>query len=183
MWFRRAGWIQLTTATVSQRYVYISFCVKTHLQQAGPRQITVPNTLQGCLRNQFASSRLRDFWPPRRCPGAATPWGLSGNQSSSAKLLREGLSPRLREKGKCQQLSLAVPQNSNRAKGKEEDFTAHPSTQGHACTRRSQQTERFFARCFFTTNDGIKVFRRGRHAGLSGKSLDPILWKRQGGLR
>lgn len=39
------------------------------------------------------------------------------------------------------------------------------------CTRRSQETERFFARCFFTTNDGIKVFLRGRH----GRSLDSTL--------
>lgn len=38
-------------------------------------------------------------------------------------------------------------------------------------TRRSQETERFFARCFFTTNDGIKVFLRGRH----GRSLDSTL--------
>lgn len=39
------------------------------------------------------------------------------------------------------------------------------------CTRRSQETERFFARCFFTTNNGIKVFLRGRH----GRSLDSTL--------
>lgn len=46
-------------------------------------------------------------------------------------LQRERLSPHLREKGKRWQLFLAVPRNSNKAKGEEEDFTARPSTQGH----------------------------------------------------
>lgn len=39
------------------------------------------------------------------------------------------------------------------------------------CARRPQETERFFARCFFTTSDGMKVFLRGRH----GRSLDSAL--------
>jgi len=77
-------------------------------------------------------TRPRDFWQPARSPGAAALWGLSGNQDSSSRLPRgERSSPLLREKGEHQQLFLAVPRSSNRAKGEEEDFTAHTPTQGH----------------------------------------------------
>lgn len=55
--------------------------------------------------------------------------GLSGMQGFSAKLLRgEELSPSLRKKGEHQQLFLEVPRGCNRAKGEEDDFTAHAST-------------------------------------------------------
>lgn len=35
--------------------------------------------------------------------------------------------------------------------------------------------ESFFVRCFLTMSDGMKVFRRGWHGGMSGRSLDSVL--------
>lgn len=43
--------------------------------------------------------------------------------------------------------------------------------------------ESFFVRCFLTMSDGMKVFRRGWHGGMSGRSLDSVLQKRKGGIR
>lgn len=119
--------------------------------------------------------------------------GISGSQGGAWELSLRGASqgtsvplPGCSGKRKIQpsplragQVSAVFPGRAQKkqqckGQGSRRHFTPLDTGSG-PCTRRSQQTERFFARCFFTTNDGIKVFRRGRHGDLSGRSLDSVL--------
>ena len=150
-------------------------------------------------------------WAPTDHHAKHTPWtpdesvsshclspGISGNQGGARELLHLGasqgprvpwllrgerLSPRLREKT----ASTAFPgsaQKQQQGRGRGRRLHCTPPQLGlHPCTRKSQHTVTFFARCFLTTNDGIKVFWRVWPAGLSGRSLDAILWRKKGGTR
>lgn len=124
------GSSQFTTVTVSQRYIYKSFCIYTHLQHTGPHQITTPKNAPWVPDKSVHIVQSQGFLAAREVARSCHTLGSLREPGFLCQADQRRKTQPSPQRGQASATFPGSAQNINRAKG-EEEFTVHSSTQGH----------------------------------------------------